>query len=89
MSDLQQEQAAAGGLGYPSLGSFLTSPLTESFPFTTKGALLETVLLPDDVLLWLDSHASAHGALGFLRLLAAQRPSFILPFFGISSFYSE
>lgn len=44
MSDLQQEQAAAGGLGYPSLGSFLTSPLTESFPFTTKGALLETVL---------------------------------------------
>lgn len=49
MSDLQQEQAAAGGLGYPSLeslkpSSFLTSPLTKSFPFTTKGALLETAL---------------------------------------------
>lgn len=49
VSDLQQEQAATGGLGYPFLeslkpSSFLTLPLTKSFPFTTKGAHLETAL---------------------------------------------
>lgn len=91
MSDLQQEQAAAGGLGYPFLeslkpSSFLTLPLTKSFPFATKGAHLETaVQFPDDVLLWLHSHASAHGA----RIPTASSctaPVIYSLLFGISSF---
>lgn len=52
-----------GGFGYPFLESLKPSSLL-TLPLTTKGAHLETAIsLPDDVLLWLDLHASAQGVL--------------------------